>query len=92
MVAMVIAWQGPMWNDCGACNFVRRSDLRIYCAAHLNELTSRCRTLAANIGVAGALCAAFTDGIQNCCDWSCTEPCEVCWRPGCQRSADGWGR
>ena len=83
-------WQGPMWNDCGACNYFRRSsdDGRRYCAWCSNIAMERMRTLAGNLEIAGALCHSwhlrgrlflYHDGKGNVFQRE--------WWPGCGRDA-----
>lgn len=78
------AWQGPMWNACGACNFVRRTEGRMWCTWCVKSYAQLARTLAHNLAIAGALCRAHRIG---------NDPVIVVgnrgilWRPGCGRSA-----
>lgn len=75
-------WHGPMWNDCGACNFRRRTGISKYCTWCVSNLSQRLATLAANLATAGALCASFEMGrdagpgqhVPFKTSW---------WRPGC---------
>ncbi len=85
------AWQGPMWNDCGGCNYTRRTGERLYCAPHFGQLIERLTTLATNLAIAAALCRAFNLGgayhvERYMADWNgggWTYP----FSPGCGREA-----
>jgi hypothetical protein len=57
-----LAWQGPMWNGCGACNFVRRAYARPYCVWCIKDAIHGARTLAGNLAVAAGMCRAFEQG------------------------------
>jgi hypothetical protein len=77
-------WQGPMYRDCGSCNFVHRTYGRAWCTWCVGDIRDACRTLAHNLAIAGALCRAFELGdAGKLCGY---EVCD-CWFPGCQRSA-----
>lgn len=59
-------WHGPMWNDCGTCNWTRRSDSRGYglrwCLWCERDAKERLRTLSRNLTIAAALCQSFALG------------------------------
>lgn len=88
-------WQGPMYRDCGSCNFVRRTYGRAWCVWCRDGIVEAARILARNLRDAGALCAAFWEG------WDQREHhdlysahgyrTEQNWRPGCGRPTPGNG-
>lgn len=95
-------WQGPMWNDCGGCNFIRRvagvdpemDPNRRYCAPCIRLATPRLDSLAHNLAIAAGLCRAFELGEKR--EWAVRlgrgarpfreQRCGA-WKPGCGRTA-----
>jgi hypothetical protein len=77
-----LAWQGPMWNNCGSCNYVRRTEGRRYCAWCAKECGAALAHLAHSLAWAATLCASFEMGcdagpgahVPFATSW---------WRPGC---------
>lgn len=57
-------WSGPMYRDCGSCNFVRRTYGRAACSWCVRDIIAGCRTLAANLAIGGALCEAWERGAE----------------------------
>ena len=82
-------WQGPMWNDCGCCNSVRRDvergEGRRWCFWCERDAMERLRNLAASLRWAAALCAVWQSTFNNSLLWANGQA--VLWRPGCGRSA-----
>lgn len=76
------AWEGPMWNDCGGCNFTRRSSDtgRRYCAPCTAAALQRLARLAANLAIAGGLCHSYELGAEHGHHFP-----DMCtgFRPGC---------
>lgn len=84
-------WSGPMWNDCGACNWIRRSAVqypRVMCAQHRGESMLSLANLASNLRIAGALARMYNLGGLLVSDEEYKEASR--WEPGCHRPAPGW--
>lgn len=80
------AWHGPMWNDCGSCNYVRRTEGRPFCAWCLKEYRAMATTLAHNLAIGAWLCAAWKDGYHSAALLHSVGVFEY-WRPGCGKQA-----
>ena len=84
-------WQGPIWNDCGCCNYTRRTldrdDLPRWCVWCATNNLAALKTFAHNLQIAAGLCRAFDLGVESCFTY-----CEHWygpdgWKPGCGKAA-----
>lgn len=90
-VQVETAWSGPMWNGCGACNFVRRAEGRVWCAWCVKSYRELAVTLANNLAIGAALCEAHAIALDEAESHRLYHEhgyrLDGCWSPGCGKAA-----